>query len=124
MMRSTEVWAAAATSSGLSPSRMRAWMSRGRSTLSIHNTWGHVRRLHRPPPERRGLDADTVLQRPRGSAQHTLQVVVAEDPVGVQLVPEGEEVGEARVRRGQVGGGAGVQLAPVRAPVVRAEDLL
>jgi hypothetical protein len=35
MIASTVVWAAAATSSGDSPARMRAWMSRGRSALSI-----------------------------------------------------------------------------------------
>ena len=35
MISSTAVFAAAATSSGDSPARMRAWMSRGRSALSI-----------------------------------------------------------------------------------------
>src|SRR4051812_17956750 len=35
MILSTEVWAACATSSGLSPARIRAWMSRGRRALSI-----------------------------------------------------------------------------------------
>ena len=35
MIASTVVWAAAATVSGLSPARIRAWMSRGLSTLSI-----------------------------------------------------------------------------------------
>src|SRR6476661_5758239 len=35
MIFSIEVWAAAATASGDSPARMRAWMSRGRSALSM-----------------------------------------------------------------------------------------
>jgi len=35
MIFSTDDWAAAATASGVSPARIRAWMSRGRKALSI-----------------------------------------------------------------------------------------
>ena len=80
MIRSIEVCAAAATVSGLSPERIRAWMSRGRRTLSIShisNTEG-------------GRRAPTVLQAGTRSgadtrwASHPTRTPTAAIPTGTQ----------------------------------------
>src|SRR3712207_9402010 len=96
MIRSTVVWAAAATDSGLSPDRILAWMSRGRSALSM-----------------------TVEPT---SAEDPGHVVVGEESVRVDPVPDRGEVRPPRVGGSQVGGGPGVQLAPVRPAVVLPEQ--
>src|SRR3954447_9987478 len=110
MILSTDVWAAAATVSGLSPDRIRAWMSRGRRTLSMGiSSWAERSST--------GMDQPT-------SAEHPVEVAVAEGAVRVDAVADGEEVVPARVVRSQVGCGPGVQLAPVRTAAVRPQDAL
>ncbi len=61
------------------------------------------------------LASDAAAQAP----EHPVEVGVGEDPVGVEPVAQRLELLPARVRRREVRGGAGVQLAPVRAAVVR-----
>src|SRR5690349_4969345 len=110
MILSMLVCAAAATVSGLSPERIRAWMSRGRRTLSMGiSSWA----------ER----SSTGMHQPT-SAEDPVEVGVAEGAVRVDAVADGEEVVPPGVVRCQVGGGAGVQLAPVRPTAVRAEHPL
>src|SRR6476659_7496818 len=110
MILSTDVWAAAATVSGLSPDLIRAWMSRGRRTLSMGiSSWAERSST--------GMDQPT-------SAEHPVEVAVAEGAVRVDPVADGEEVVPPGVVRRQVGGRPGVQLAPVRATAVRAQHAL
>ena len=67
MILSTDVWAAAATVSGLSPDLIRAWMSRGRRTLSMGiSSWAERSST--------GMDQPT-------SAEHPVEVAVADERV-------------------------------------------
>src|SRR5688572_14442634 len=58
------------------------------------------------------------------ATQQVADVVVGEEPAGVEAVAHGEELPEARVERGQALRAQGVHLAPVRTAGVLGDDRL
>ncbi len=91
----------------------------GLRVLALRRNWhAPLPRAGRPASERCGA----VLE-PSG-AEDPVEVGVGEDPVGVEPLAQGLDVGPPRVGRREVGRGAGVQLAPVGAAVVAAQQLL
>src|SRR4051794_13874367 len=66
-----------------------------------------------PSTSKAGVCRSWIVVMRASSAEHGVEIVVCEHPVGVDLVTDREEVVEAGVRRAQILGGAPVHLAPM-----------